>query len=128
MRKVSGSMEEDKTIGDKVVEFFESAVLFLALFDVYNWALLLMAFSISLLGLDIIYGFLTPKREEEVFKKYMNFPLLLIAFYILFGAYSSLKLALMLTGYAFLRVFHAYIRRWVYDRKMPEVWKENSKG
>lgn len=105
-------MKIEKELLKHALNFFEAAVVFLGIFDFYIMALGAMFFSIILLITDIFHRFLEDKDEMELFKKYFSFPVFVLAFYLIFptGTIYGTNFALLLAGYAFLRVFQLYVK------------------
>ena len=124
---------DNKDIYKKVLETIEGVVLFFALFDMYEISIIFMLISTTMLLLDLRYKFIEKEEMKKIFFHYWKFPIILIAFYILFGLYSksNIKFIMLLGGYACLRVIHVYLK-WRYDKdgvnKMRKMFKKYGKG
>ncbi len=107
-------MEKAKeTIHKTILKGSESIALFLAFLDQYELSLFFISFSTLILMFDLKYKFIEKEDLLETFKHYWSFPVILVAFYILFGTYSksNLKFIILLAGYASLRTLHVYFKK-----------------
>ncbi len=104
--------EENSIVLSSILETLESITLFLAIFDLFEIALVTFSLSSLMLLFDLKMNLISKEENlVEMFKKYFSFPLLFLAFSFIFPlGESGKKFLIIISSYAFLRVLYTFLK------------------